>query len=156
MASGAVVPETMAYAVAVAGRMRAADRAEVWALGRHDPMQAVVRSVAISDEAWVYLADGVPLAVFGVAPVAGHPGVGSPWLLGAVGVEKHARPFLALGRAYVARWLVRYGRLYNVVDARNARSIDWLRRLGFEFHPPVPVGPEQHPFLPFDMVRPDV
>lgn len=156
MAEVAVVPETLALAVAVAGRLRAADRAEVWALGRHDPMQAVVRSLAVSAEGWVFLADGVPLAVFGVAPVAGHPGVASPWLLGAVGVERHARPFLALGRAFVDRWLVEHGRLYNVVDARNKASIRWLGRLGFTFHPAVPVGPEQQPFIPFDMVRPDV
>lgn len=147
-----VVPETMAHAVAVASRMRAADRAEVWALGRHDPVQAVVRSIAVSAESWVFTAGGVPLALFGVAPVTGHPGVGSPWLLGADGVQRHARPFLALGREFVGRWLVEYDRLYNVVDARNRSSIRWLSALGFTFHPPVPVGPEQQPFIPFDMV----
>lgn len=151
-----VVPETMPLALAVADRMRAADRDEVWALTRHSPVEAVVRSCAASAETWVYRADGVPLAVFGVGPVAEHPGVGSPWLLGADGVEHHARPFVQLGRAFVARWLAEYGRLYNVVDARNRRSIDWLRRLGFAFHPAVPVGPDRIPFLPFEMRRPDV
>jgi hypothetical protein len=147
----AVVPETLAHCIAVAECMRAADRAEVWALGRHSPVQAVVRSIAVSAEAWVFTADGVPLAVFGVAPVTGHPGVGSPWLLGADGVQRHVRPFLALGREYVGRWLGEYPRLYNVVDARNRSSIRWLSALGFAFHPAVPVGPEQRPFLPFDM-----
>jgi hypothetical protein len=141
----------MAHAVAVAERMRAADRAEVWALGRHSPVQAVVRSIAVSAESWAFVADGVPLALFGVAPVVGHPGVGSPWLLGADGVERHVRPFLALGREFVARWLVAYPRLYNCVDARNRSSVRWLSALGFAFHPPIPVGPGQQPFLPFDM-----
>lgn len=151
-----MVPETLALALAVAGRLRAADRDEAWALGRHSPVEAVVRSCAVSAEAWAFLADGVPLAVFGVAPCPGHPGVASPWLLGADGVERHARPFLALGRPFVARWLLEHGRLYNVVDARNRRSIRWLRRLGFAFHPAVPVGPDRIPFLPFEMRRPDV
>jgi hypothetical protein len=145
-----VAAATWAYGHAVAANMRPADVAEVWALARHSPQEAVERSLEMPGEAYAFLVDGVPLAVFGCAEVLD---VGSPWLLGAVGVERYTRHFLLLGRQYVSRWASEYATLYNVVDARNERSIDWLVRLGFVFGAPIPIGPAL--FLPFSLRRPE-
>lgn len=142
------MPATWEYGRAVADRMRPADAREVWALARHTPHDAVERSLEIPGEAYAFIADDVPLAVFGCAETT-LPEVGSPWLLGAVGVEKYARQFLALGREYVGTWALEYNDLYNVVDQRNTRSIDWLTRLGFTFGTPMMLGPDLTPFLPF-------
>jgi hypothetical protein len=148
-----VVAATWEYGAAVAANMRPADVAEVWALARHSPAEAVTRSLGLPGEAYAFLVDDEPLAVFGCAETS-IPDTGSPWLLGAVGVERHARQFLELGRSYVAHWAHEYTDLYNVVDARNERSIDWLGRLGFVFDEPILIGAT--PFLPFHLRRPNV
>lgn len=150
-----VVPATWEYGRAVAANMRPADVAEVWALARHSPLEAVERSLEIPGEAYAFLADDEPLAVFGCAETAVLE-TGSPWLLGAVGVERHAKQFLSLGRSYVAHWQSEYADLYNIVDARNERSIDWLGRLGFTFGEPILIGPDGSPFIPFHLRRSDV
>lgn len=145
-----VVPATAEYGRAVAASMRPADIVEVWALARHSPMDAVELSLAAPGEHLAFLADDMPLAVFGCSRTV-LDGIGTPWLLGAVGVERHARQFLRLGRAYVARWATEYDELVNVVDIRNTVSIRWLRRLGFAFHDPVLLGPDACAFLPFHL-----
>lgn len=149
-----VVAATWEYGAAIAANMRPADVAEVWALARHSPMEAVTRSLEMPGEAYAFLADDVPLAVFGCAETV-MAEVGSPWLLGAVGVERYARQFIELGRSYVAHWALEYNDLYNVVDARNERSIDWLGRLGFVFDEPILIGLDATPFLPFHLRRPE-
>jgi hypothetical protein len=145
-----VVPATAEYGRAVAASMRPADIAEVWALAHHSPLQAVELSLAAPGEQLAFIADGMPLAVFGCSRTA-LDGVGTPWLLGAVGVERYARQFIELGRAHVARWATEYDELINVVDARNTVSVRWLLRLGFAFHDPVLLGPDACLFLPFHL-----
>lgn len=145
-----IEPATWAYGHAVAANMRPCDIAEVWALARHSPQEAMERSLEIPGEAHCFLVNDVPLAVFGCAETAALD-VGSPWLLGAVGVERYTRHFLMLGRKYVSRWADEYRDLYNVVDARNQPSIDWLVRLGFVFGEPIPIGPDATLFLPFHL-----
>ena len=54
------------------------------------------------------------------------------------------------------RWLARFPVLRNVVDARYAEAIRWLRWLGFRFGEPVNIGVAGLPFLPFQMEAADV
>jgi hypothetical protein len=126
-----VVPATWLLGAAVAERMRAADRDEVWALHRHTPREAIELSMEKSRECWCARIDGVPMAVFGCVPYQLMPETGSPWLLAAEGIERHPGALVKMGRAYVAQWLQHYERLANVVDVRNTTSIRWLKRLGF-------------------------
>jgi hypothetical protein len=145
-----VVPATWLLGAAVAGRMRAADRDEVWALHRHTPREAIERSMDQSRECWVAKVDGVPMAVFGCATYRMMPEVGAPWLLAAEGIERHPGALVKMGRSYVARWLRHYEQLANIVDVRNATSIAWLRRLGFTVdETPLRVGPDNEPALAF-------
>lgn len=155
MAKLEVVPATAEYGRAVAASMRPADIAEVWAIAHHSPLQAVDLSLAAPGEQLAFLVDDMPLAVFGCSRTA-LDGIGTPWLLGAVGVERFARQFIELGCAYVARWATEYDELINVVDARNTVSVRWLLRLGFAFHDPVLIGPDACLFLPFHLRRSDV
>lgn len=147
-----VVPATWLLGAAVAERMRAADRDEVWALHRHTPREAIELSIERSRECWVAKIDGVPMAVFGCVTYRMMPEVGSPWMLAAEGVERHPGALVKMGRAYIASWLRHYERLANVVDARNAASIRWLRRLGFTVNEePLRVGPNNEPALAFSL-----
>lgn len=150
MAAIRVEPATWDNARAVAVNMRPCDIREVWALARHSPMEAIERSLEMPGEAYCFIVDDMPLAVFGCAETTIED-VGSPWLLGANGVEKYGKQFLKLGRDYVSTWALEYNDLYNVVDERNTRSIDWLTRLGFVFGKPIILGPDATPFLPFHL-----
>lgn len=150
-----VVPATMAHGAEVASRMREADVDEVWALARHCPWEAVRLSLEAPGEKLAFLANNETYAVFGCSKTPCLD-IGSPWLLGADGVERHTRQFLRLGRQYVGRWALEYNDLINMVDARNKRSISWLGRLGFVFDAPIPAGPDACLFLPFHLRRFDV
>jgi hypothetical protein len=147
------VPATPELGQAVAVNMRVADQMEVWSLARLTPHEAVEHSLRSSTEAWVATVDDRPMIVFGCGPLADVPPWGVPWLLGVQGVEHHAREFLTMAPAYIERWAQQYHCLYNMVDQRNERAIRWLKRMGFQFHPAVPAGPDACPFLPFEMRR---
>lgn len=147
-----VVPATLEHGRTVAATMRPCDAAEVWALGRYSPLEAVTASLQTPGEHWAYVVEGRPLAVFGCSYAPDVP-FGSPWLLAGVDAQPYARPLLRDGRGLVARWVHQCGRLYNLVDARNTTSIRWLARLGFTFDVPVPAGPDAVLFVPFWMTR---
>lgn len=150
------VPATLAHADDLAPRMRASDRAEVWASGMFTPAMALRMSVAHSLVSVAALADGVPFAIFGVAPRSLVSETGIPWLLGSDDVCTHQKVFLRQGRMYVGAMLNLYPRLENYVDARNTTSIEWLRWLGFDILPATPFGAFGLPFHRFVMRRQDV
>jgi hypothetical protein len=153
-------PATMADARTLV--LRRADREEIDALTGGDPQEALAESVARSASAWAGVADGALVCLFGVVPApseaegpASPAGVaGIPWLLGADSVAAYGRPFLRRNRAYVRAMLRDFPVLANVVDARNAVSIRWLRWLGFTLGPPQPMGVKCLPFIPFEMRAP--
>lgn len=146
-----VVPATLDHAASLASRMRRADAEEVWASGRLRPEDALRVSLALSLKAWTGVVDGVPMCMFGAAPLSLMSGYGAPWLLGAEGLEQHTVAFLRRNRAYVADMKALFPRLENWVDARNAASIRWLRWLGFTIHPAAPWGTHGLPFHRFTM-----
>jgi hypothetical protein len=41
--------------------------------------------------------------------------------------------------------------LFNLVDARNKKSIRWLKRAGFLVHEPIVHGPHDMLFHPFEI-----
>jgi len=74
---------------------------------------------------------GEPVAVFGVAPTSWIDNEAAPWLLGTEALPRYGRDLVAMGRDAVSDWSQRW-RLVNRVDARNAVSVRWLRRVGFD------------------------
>lgn len=90
--------------------------------------------------------------VFGVAPMGGLLGkAAAPWALGTVAVERRPRALIEMGPRYRDAMLASYPHLYNYVDARNTRSIRWLKWMGFEFHDAEPYGHAGLPFHKFEM-----
>jgi hypothetical protein len=77
------------------------------------------------------LRDGVPIAIFGVAPHKRHPGVGIVWLLGTPEVDRAAKALVKQGRYYVDLMQQLFPMLMNLVDIENSRTRRWLRALGF-------------------------
>jgi len=145
-----IVPATIEHIERVAAHMRKSDRDEVFAAGAVTALEALRHSFDCSDESWAGLADGEPICIFGVAPRSMITGTGVPWLLGTPEIEKHALPFLRRSRRVMSEWRSRFELLENHVDARNTKSIQWLRWLGFTIHDAIPYGPFNLPFHPFE------
>lgn len=127
----------------LAQHLRDADLLELRAVHGQDlDVQACLRTaVTSSEEAFVACTVyGEPIAVFGVAPVSLLGGQGCPWMLGTDTMDLYGREVVQLSRAHVKRWGLRYDHLFNFVDARNLRSIAWLRRIGFSLAEARPYG----------------
>lgn len=113
--------------------------------------QCLQRSVRVSEECHMLATvDGEPVALFGVAPVSMLGGMACPWVLGTDAFMAHPRDIVVLGKRMVLKWASRYDLLFNFVDARNVRSIAWLRHIGFQVLEPQPYGLEGLPFHRFE------
>lgn len=137
---------------AVVARARAADVAEMAACGT-TVADAIESGMRRSDWTLTGLVDGVPVCIFGVAPVSVLGGVGAPWMLAAGGLEQAQVPFLRASRPAVAEMRRTYPRLMNVVSAQNTLAIRWLRWLGFQFNH-APIELRGHTFLLFSTGNP--
>ncbi|WP_250533981.1 hypothetical protein [Caballeronia sp. AZ10_KS36] len=113
----------------IAEYMRPADVDEVEACtGQRDALPILRMGAEISHPVWTIEVAGEPAGIFGAVPA---DGVGSVWMLGTHMLERAPKQLTKLGCAYVRRMAEQYGTLANFVDARNAKSIHWLARLGF-------------------------
>jgi hypothetical protein len=142
-----VRPADLRDAFVLAPRLRKEDVAEVQAHGI-TPLDAITHGVKAGG-AWVGCAGGMPIGIYGLAPGA-DPLVGHPWMLATDDLVTHQKWFLRHCRAGVAEMQSRYPVLVNVVDARNAVHIRWLRWCGFTFiNLHKEFGPERRPFYEF-------
>jgi hypothetical protein len=139
----------------VAEHLRPADRQELRASrGGNLPFADIIaRAVLVSSQVWVWAegAEDTPVAIFGVAPISLLDGLGSPWFLSTERAYKSPRSLVANGRHYIAKMRESYPNLLNYVDARNDKSIRWLKHLGFTLHPAEPYGVDGEPFHKFEM-----
>lgn len=121
----------------LAAGLRATDLDEIAATSDLAPLDALLNSVLVSALSWVVLHEGDPVAVFGVAPTALEV-AGSVWMLGTSGMDAAAISILRLTRPYLLEMHRRFPLLWNYIDARNEKSMAWLRWCGFrllEAHP---------------------
>lgn len=148
MARAEVLPLTEADVEAVAAIVRQADRDEIEQALQVPIAQAISDGIS-GHKASRIVVDGDVVAVFGDVPHS--EGIGVPWLISTVHVERHARAFLQVCRPEVAEMLTRSPLLTNFVDARNTAAIRWLQWLGFQFCAAEPYGPLGLPFHQFWM-----
>jgi hypothetical protein len=143
---------TRADVEALAADMRFLDRQELEASHGGDLVVAVQHAVDVSTACWAMLVDGELAMLGGVAPLSLVGGVGSPWMLGTTLLDRSPGALTRIGVVYLRIVLGLYPELVNYVDARNVKSIRWLRRLGFQIAAePIPYGPKKLPFYRFDM-----
>jgi len=136
---------------ALLANLRPADAAEVEAARGPDLRHAVLRALALSTRTWAAEVDGRLMLLAGVAPLSLLDGIGTPWTLGTREIDRRPGAFIRLGRAYIPRMRELFPTLVNHVDARNTRSIRWLKRMGFVLAPAEPYGVAGLPFHPFHM-----
>lgn len=131
--------------------MRLDDLREVVA-STDDPVdKAVCDSLRASAVCYAVDVDGRLACLLGVATVNLAPPVGAPWLLGTRWLDQNPRELLRASAFFLNEHLLRsFPQMLNFVDARNERSIRWLRRLGFTIRPAQPHGPRGLPFHRFD------
>lgn len=147
-----LVPAEPAHVGEIAVRARQQDIAELWALSRTTPAEALTRGLATTVDATTALLDGRPVAMFGASPYSILGGMGTPWMIGTTDLRSWSaqKELLRVAAPAVERMQERFpSLLFNAVDARNRAAQRWLRWLGFQFLEPLPVGPDGLPFIPF-------
>lgn len=149
-----VLPTKPGDAEILAARMRAPDLAEIHAASGQPPLKVIQAAIAATDQPMTAFFDGELACIFGVAPLNFLAGQGAPWMLGSNQIDRHPGVFIKRCGDYIAEMASSYQHLLNYVDARNTRSIRWLKRMGFNFHDAVPYGVAQLPFHLFEMRSP--
>jgi len=153
MTKAQVLPVSVDEAEEIAAIVRQADIDEICEGLGLDMVYALRCCFGGSLKASKIVVDGKIVAVFGDSIHDMQMGVGVPWLISTVHVGSRARAFLKVCRGEVEEMLTRHRTLLNFVDARNVKAIRWLRWLGFEFFDPIPYGPKDLDFYPFQKIR---
>jgi hypothetical protein len=136
-----------------AARMRAADSAEVQAIGM-TPLKAVVDSVERSEFCQAVLFNGEVAGIFGRTPahsmgrtVAGGERAVTVWLLTTEVVDQHPFTFLRLSRPVMRRLFEGVQTAITLVDSRYRTCLRWAEWLGFELLGAQPMGAGAPPFV---------
>lgn len=106
-----------------------------------------------SKECYTVELDGEVICMFGVSVFNQEKNLGCPWMLGSEKLTRVARDIIIQGRAYTSKWLESYSGLINFVDARNSKSLRFLKHIGFYIHEPMELGVMMMPFHPFSRFR---
>lgn len=145
------VQPTEAHVAELAAHMRQADRDELRAAGLTDCRKSLNDSLAVSSHMATILIDGRVAAIFGLVPLSLLGGTAAPWLLGTDLVVVHRRALMRRAPPYIAQMLRIYPHLFNWVYMGNGLAVRWLRRAGFDLHPPTPHPLTGEPFRRFEM-----
>lgn len=140
----------------MAPRLRAADRAEVWASSMQSPEEVLRSAIAVSPNALTGRINGEIVCMYGVAETSMMtPDHGRPWLLSTDALNDRAVgiAFARRNRPWLRRMLTDYTMLSNYCDTRNTVALKWLDWCGFHFEETVPMGPFLMPFVKFVMRR---
>lgn len=146
------------HALHLALNMRAADVAECDALGFDSPYAAVKTSLDGSEMACALLFGEDVAAIFGLSDMQaptllGEPRFGCVWFLTSTAVDRRPKAFLRAAKPIVGALLEQCPKLMNMVDARHAAAIRFVRWLGAEILEPRPFGAAGLPFHPVILRR---
>lgn len=156
MAEITLSPASLAHAAPLVAEMRALDLQEAIATAGPDVLRTTEQSIAVSYQPYAaHVPDGL-LCVFGIAPLSLMGDVAAPWALGTDRMTRNAAGVLRIAERYFAWARLIFPKLVNHVDARNAPSIRWLKRVGFTIDPAEPFGLAGLPFRRFHMGLEDV
>ena len=128
----------------IATFMRKADVNEIWASHMLYPYEALVHGFENSKVCITAEHKGVPVMMAGVVPI--NEETASVWMLGTPEVDRLTVRFCKISRNVVSILLGFYPKLYNYVDVRNKKSIEWLKWCGAKFESPAPYGISKLPF----------
>lgn len=125
----------------IAENMRQADKDEVTAFSGSSDIDAILRhSIHKSVLAAAIYRDEKLLCIAGASCATMASTTGQPWMLGTDDLYREPRLFVIHGKRVIDEFKTRFTMLENYVDARNSKSIRWLRWLGFTIHNPVRIN----------------
>jgi hypothetical protein len=137
---------------ALLANLRPADRAEAEALvGAEKTEDAIRACLSQAVMSWTGHVGEKVAFIFGCSPATLLGEEGVPWLVGTPLIDCHRRAFIRFSHQYIPSMLAIFPTLVNLVDARNVKSIAWLKKMGFTLLPPQPAGVAGLPFIPFFM-----
>ncbi len=146
-----VVPTELEHIEELSHTMRPADVRECWAAHHFSPYDALKHSMYYTEKPLTGLYKNRVMCIWGVGKISYLSKEGIPWMLTSNLVDMHYREFLRRGVGLIQDMKKEAIVLINMVDARNKKSIRWLKWLGFTIHPSVPFGPDKMLFHPFIM-----
>jgi len=131
-----IKPASRVHATQLAPRLRPADQLEVYRASGMNSLDALIDSVAVSDEdmCWTAMLAGHPVAMFGTNELVNdgtEDTIGGIWLLASPAIYTNKRDFHRNCQKYLDKMHERYRYLTNFVDADNLVTMQWLPRLGF-------------------------
>lgn len=119
---------------ALGPRLREEDKNEIIASGHKDGTDAIRTSFALSGLRFTVELNGLVVGMFGCVRDANSTGANA-WFLGSPELARMKKTFVKLTRVIFDMFLVEYTHIWNLVDARYAKSIRWLEASGAEFYP---------------------
>lgn len=131
---------TLDDAESIGLRLRWSDIQEIYATSGRVPHIAIKEAFLRSDMCWTGFIDDLPIAMFGCAAPSVMATIASPWMLGTDELDSAA---IGIGRAslyYVQKMSERFDYLENYIDARQKKSIRWLKWCGFTIEEAEPKG----------------
>lgn len=143
------VQEDVSY---LAEHLRQSDINEIWASNHIKPQDALEQGIDGS----IYCRtaeNGNPICIWGIAPVYIVGDSATVWMLATDDLEKYKVKFIRESRKYINEMLEFYPMLFNYVDARNLKSIAWLKMCGATMLDAQPYGVEGLPFHYFFFER---
>lgn len=144
----------VADAVALAPRLRDADRAELKAALGMAPEVSLPIAVRQSPYVWAAEDEEGAQGLFGLDPVKGYPDFGIVWLVTSDAIWRHRRELQRLTPEWLDTMHGICPLLGNHIDARNTVHIRWLKRMGFSFlQTHERFGVERRPFHEFARLR---
>lgn len=139
---------------AMSGRLRPEDLAEVKAVGHETAAEALETGFNLSDLCLTVLYKNEVAAMFGVVNDFNQVGdAARVWMLGTDTVSKFPKTFAQLSVLFIKTLLKQYPVMYNYVDLRHMRAVEWLAWCGAEFGEKVEWGQDRVPFQKFYLRR---
>ncbi|MFC1524617.1 phage protein Gp13 family protein [Thermodesulfobacteriota bacterium] len=110
-------------------KLRKADQEEATASSGLDPISTLLLSIELSTWTEVILNQHDEIiVVFGLEAEQGVP-----WLMATDELVKNQYTLIKMAREVVAEMLEECPLLWNYVDGRNTKHIEWLKWMGFKF-----------------------
>ncbi len=128
--------------------LKEADVSELKALGQ-EPMDALTESFKASVQVYTVKVYGKVIAMFGLNPVDLLGNKAMIWFVSSDDLTFISKRFLRNSRKFIAEALEQYDLLYNWVDVRNEKAVQWLAWLGAHLDMPTAYGVNGEKFYYF-------
>jgi len=124
----------------IAANIREADRREIYYLAALKPLRAIQTTAAVSVISWTATVEERPILAFGVCRRSTMSDIGMPWALGTDEADTHVMRYAKASRQFFDGISQAFPVLENYALAENAKTIRWLKWLGFDMDEPAPYG----------------